>query len=246
MYSFLMIGQSNMAGRGFKDEVLAIENDRLYVLRNGRWQHIYFPVNNDRRFSGVSLVESFADECSRYYGVNVGLIPCADGGTSLAQWQPGEILYDHAVFQAKLAQRTSTIAGVLWHQGESDCGEERYPFYEEKCIHIFESMKRELGLSDEVPFIVGGLASYLAERGGDLRNYIYINETLQKMEQKNDYIGFASAEGLTSNPDCIHFNAKSLREFGVRYFEKFKQMNKVIESGTVDSFVDNLTELERL
>ncbi|MBQ2401175.1 MAG: hypothetical protein II311_04070, partial [Lachnospiraceae bacterium] len=34
---------------------------------------------------------------------------------------PGELLYDHAVMQSKLAQRTSEIAGILWHQGESDC-----------------------------------------------------------------------------------------------------------------------------
>lgn len=246
MYSFLMIGQSNMAGRGFKDEVPAIQNDKLYVLRNGRWHHMYFPVNNDRRFSGISLAESFADECSGFYGVDVGLIPCADGGTTLAQWQPGEILYDHAVFQAKLAQRTSTIAGVLWHQGESDCGEENYPYYEEKCMAVFESMKKELGLSDDVPFIVGELGSYLAEKGGMLVNYPYVNEALKSMAQKHAYIGCVSAKGLTCNPDYLHFNAKSLREFGVRYFDMFKEMNKVIESGNEDSFADNLTEIERL
>ena len=246
MYSFLMIGQSNMAGRGFRDDVPGIVNDRLYVLRNGRWHHMYVPVNNDRKFSGISLAESFADECSKYYGVDVGLIPCADGGTTLAQWQPGEILYDHAVFQAKLAQRTSTIAGVLWHQGESDCGEENYPHYEEKCMYIFESMKKELGLSDDVPFIIGGLGSYLEQKGGMLVNYPYINEALQSMAAHNEYIGYVSADGLTCNPDYLHFNAQSLREFGLRYFEKFKDMNKVIESEDADSFKDNLTEIERL
>ena len=246
MYSFLMIGQSNMAGRGFAKDVPAIQNDKIYVLRNGRWHHMYVPVNNDRKFSGISLAESFADECSKYYGVDVGLIPCADGGTTLAQWQPGEILYDHAVFQAKLAKRTSTIAGVLWHQGESDCGEENYPYYEERCMHIFETMKKELELSDDVPFIIGGLGTYLEQKGGMLANYPYINEALQNMASKQDYIGYVSAEGLTSNPDFLHFNAESLREFGCRYFKTFKDMNKVIESGNADSFVDNMTEIERL
>ena len=33
---------------------------------------------------------------------------------------PGEILYDNTVNNAKLAQRTSELAGILWHQGESD------------------------------------------------------------------------------------------------------------------------------
>ena len=32
----------------------------------------------------------------------------------------GELLFDNAVFNAKLAQRTSVISGVLWHRGEAD------------------------------------------------------------------------------------------------------------------------------
>lgn len=36
--SFLMIGQSNMAGRGFIHEVPPIYNERIQMLRNGRWQ----------------------------------------------------------------------------------------------------------------------------------------------------------------------------------------------------------------
>ena len=37
MHSFLMIGQSNMAGRGFKEQVDPIENPNVKVMRNGRW-----------------------------------------------------------------------------------------------------------------------------------------------------------------------------------------------------------------
>ena len=35
--SFLMIGQSNMAGRGHLHEVKPIVNERIVMLRNGRW-----------------------------------------------------------------------------------------------------------------------------------------------------------------------------------------------------------------
>ena len=116
MHSILLIGQSNMGGRGFKEEVEPIVNDKLYVLRNGRWQSMYAPVNGDRSFSGICLAESFALKYHETHDVTVGLIPCADGGTSLDQWREGGLLYDHAVMQARLASRTSTIAGVLWHQ----------------------------------------------------------------------------------------------------------------------------------
>ena len=81
---------------------------------------MFRPINPDRSFSGVNLAESFAEKYSKKYGVDVGLICCADGGTSLDQWQESGLLFDNAVYNAELANRTSTIAGVLWHQGEAD------------------------------------------------------------------------------------------------------------------------------
>ena len=252
MYSFLLIGQSNMAGRGFKEDVKPIENNRLYVLRNGRWQPMDFPVNHDRSFSGVCLAESFADECSKFYDTDVGLIPCADGGTLVSQWQPGEILYDHALFQAKLAQRTSTIAGVLWHQGESDCREEHWPYYEERCINVFESLRKDLKLSDDIPFIIGGLGDFLTKKSEMseqffyLVNYQKVDSSLQNLAMNNNYIGYVSARGLNCNPDYLHFDAKSLRILGNRYFDKFKEMNKLIKIGDKSPFKDELTEIERI
>lgn len=38
--SFLMLGQSNMAGRGFLDEVAPIYNEKIKMLRNGQWQKV--------------------------------------------------------------------------------------------------------------------------------------------------------------------------------------------------------------
>ena len=65
MHSILIIGQSNMGGRGFREEVPPINNERLFVLRNGRWRAMYVPVNPDRVTSGINLVESFADAYAR-------------------------------------------------------------------------------------------------------------------------------------------------------------------------------------
>ncbi len=50
--SFLMLGQSNMAGRGFISEVTPIYNERIQMLRNGRWQMMTEPINYDRPVSG--------------------------------------------------------------------------------------------------------------------------------------------------------------------------------------------------
>jgi hypothetical protein len=222
-----MIGQSNMAGRGKKEEVEPIENKELKVMRNGRWQNMYVPVNCDRAFSGISLAESFADAYQKDHQVQVGLIPCADGGTSLDQWKEGSLLYDHAVFQAKLAMRTSNIAGILWHQGESDCKVERYSTYAERFQKFVDAIKRDLNLYD-VPFLVGGLGDFLKDRveNPEMQNYMHVNTALRQVAVQNEMMGFVSAEGLESKPDRLHFNAVSLREFGLRYYEVFKKIEK--------------------
>ncbi len=77
---------------------------------------MFRPVNPDRSFSGTCLAESFAREYSKAHpDVDVGIIPCADGGTKTRQWLPGEVLFDNAVNCAKLAMRTSVLKGILWH-----------------------------------------------------------------------------------------------------------------------------------
>lgn len=249
IHSVLIIGQSNMAGRGFSSEVDPIVNDKLFVLRNGRWRAMYVPVNPDRVKSGINLVESFADRYAKDHDVQVGIIPCADGGTCLDQWVPGSLLFDHAVFQAKLAQRTSTIAAVLWHQGESDCSPSRYPVYEKKLKVILDAFRKELDLYD-VPFLVGGLGDYLkfCPRNEHFENYVFINEALRSLSDKEDMMGYVSAEGLGSNPDFLHFSATALREFGNRYYEEFLRLEdkgKIFEEKTsMDLAIRN--EIENL
>ena len=244
MHSILIIGQSNMGGRGFKDEVPPIKNEKLFVLRNGRWRGMYVPVNPDRVTSGINLVESFADLYAKEHDVDVGIIPCADGGSSLDQWQVGGLLFDHACYMAELASRTSTIAAVLWHQGESDCAEDRYPLYEQKLTVIMDAFRKKLGVED-VPFLLGGLGDYLefCERSEKFKNYIYVNDALQKVADKDKMTAFVSAKGLGANPDNLHFSAEALREFGLRYYDEFLKIedkNKVfVEKSTPDQAIRN-------
>lgn len=249
IHSILLIGQSNMSGRGFPAEVEPIHNEKLFVLRNGRWQPMFVPVNPDRATAGTNLSESFADLYAKEHNVDVGIIPCADGGTCLDQWQVGSLLFDHACYMAELASRTSTIAAVLWHQGEGDCAPERYPHYEKKLTAIFKAFRERLNLHD-VPFLVGGLGDFLKDRevSPSLKNYPHINAALQAMAQKDAKIGFVSAEGLTDNGDYLHFNAKSLYEFGARYYAEFVKLedkNKVFEEkpGMDDATAQNWMEL---
>lgn len=228
MKSFLLIGQSNMAGRGDFGEVPEIENNLCFMLRNGRWQPMVEPINVDRDVfslfhSGVGLSASFADEYAKHFGERVGLIPCADGGTKVEEWQPGELLYDHAVCQAKLAQRTSEIVGILWHQGESDsASEEDVKLYRERFFTMLHAFQNDLGLPADIPVILGELGEFVGTfENGKFQYFTQINEILEGISEELPRGGFACAHGLTCKPDGIHFNSKSYREFGKRYFAEF-------------------------
>ena len=158
-------------------------------------------------------------------------------------------MYDHAVMQSKLAQRTSEIAGILWHQGESDCGEDRYPLYLEKVSAIMSALRRELG-AENIPLIVGGLGDFLKDRveSPHLVNYPRVNEALISFANSTPHTAFAGAEGLTANPDNLHFNHQSLQEFGLRYYAAFctiEDKNRIFdEKDKMDDAVR--TEMELL
>ena len=228
MKSFLMIGQSNMAGRGDFGEVPEIQNRLCKMLRNGRWQPMGEPINPDRRVfgefhSGVGLAASFADEYAKHFEEKIGLIPCADGGTRISEWQPGEILYDHAVMQAKLAQRSSEIVGILWHQGESDSDtEENVSLYRERFLTMLSTLIKDLDLPKNIPVVIGELGDFVGcYKDGALPYSQEINKVLTKISDDFDNIAIASAMGLTCKEDGIHFNSASYRTLGIRYFDAY-------------------------
>ena len=223
MDSILLIGQSNMSGRGyFDDNNKPICNDRIKKLVNGRFQPMWEPVSPDRSFAGASLAPAFALEYLKYTAEPFGLIPASDGGSALDEWQKGEPLYEHAVFLARLAMRQSKIVAVLWHQGEADCRSTLCETYPERFVRMKDDMKKDLGLPD-VKFYVGGLGDYLrdSERDPALHNYEALNEKLRQIARENADVEYVDAAGLIDRGDKLHFDTPSLREFGRRYFAAF-------------------------
>ena len=232
MRSFLLMGQSNMAGRGNFGEVPAIENSLCFMLRNGRWQQMGEPINPDRWWSiynGVGLSASFADECAKHFGEEIGLIPCADGGSAIKEWQPGEALYDHAVFQAKLAKRSSKIAGILWHQGENDSYEEQdAELYHERFMNMFTTLKKDLDLPDDIPVLIGEIGDFVEfHDNGNCKYFRRINEILKQLSTELPGGAFVSAKGLCGQADNVHFDSKSYREFGKRYFAEYLKVKRL-------------------
>jgi hypothetical protein len=129
----------------------------------------------------------------------------------------------HAVAQARLAMRTSHLVGILWHQGEADCGEIKHPLYLKKITALMAALRRELSAQD-IPLVVGGLGDFLKDRteSPQLINYPFVNAALKEFANTTPRTAFASAEGLTANSDNLHFSAAGLLEFGLRYYAAFE------------------------
>ncbi|MCU9614532.1 sialate O-acetylesterase [Caldibacillus lycopersici] len=240
--SFLLIGQSNMAGRGFIHDVPPIINERIQMLRNGRWQMMTEPIHYDRPVAGISLAGSFADAwCRKNQEDMIGFIPCAEGGSTLDEWAPDQTLFQHAIMEAKFAMQTSKLTGILWHQGESDSMNGNYKVYYNKLLSIMDAFRKELNAPD-IPLIIGGLGDFLGKDGfgKGCTEYTFINQQLQKFALEQDNCFFVTAAGLTSNPDGIHMDAISQRKFGFRYFEAFSNKQHVMEPLTNEDELLNL------
>lgn len=232
IHSFILLGQSNMAGRGDFNQVPDIKHERILMMRNGRWQPMTEPVNPDRGVfgswhSGISLAPSFAlDYVTHFPDRKIGLVPCADGGTNLYHdWQPGGLLFDNAVFQTKQAKRTSIIDGILWHQGESDThSPETIADYPRNLDTVISAFLRATDLQD-CPIVMGELGYFLADTvkwGEHIREgHKTINSILRNYADTHKNVALATAEDLTAKDDEIHFNSPSLRAFGHRYFKAY-------------------------
>jgi hypothetical protein len=216
MKLFLLIGQSNMAGRGVVEAQDKIPVPGIFMLdKAGNWVPARDPVHFDKpQIAGVGLCSQFArDVLKAEPGQPVGLIPCAFGGTSLKQWEPGGKLYSDAVERTKTALKNGSLAAILWHQGEADSGPSLASSYSERFVAMISSLRKELG-AERTPLLIGELGRYG-------KGYERINLELPKIPKTIPLCALVSSEGLTANPDNVHFNAASLRTFGSRYAEAY-------------------------
>lgn len=231
MKSILLIGQSNMAGRGFIDEVEPIINENIKVLKNGRWQFMEEPIHSDRSVAGIGPAASFAASWVMEHPTEtLGLIPCADGGTTIDDWAPNQPLTRHAIAEAKFAMETSELIGVLWHQGESDSNDGKFKLYEDKLINLIHHLRSELN-NNTLPCVIGGLGDYLGQSafGQSATEYAELNQIFKNVCINESNCFFATGERLEANSDGVHINAESQRIFGLRYYEAFSNERNILE-----------------
>src|SRR5262245_51949303 len=120
---FVLAGQSNMAGRGGPLTLASPSNPRLLIWRTNGWQiatdPLQLPANARDHSPGIGPGMTFGLQLVKWQpDVQIGLIMCADGGSSIRAWLPDRPLYRQCLDQIHAAG--TRIAGVLFLQGESE------------------------------------------------------------------------------------------------------------------------------
>lgn len=242
MKSILLIGQSNMAGRGFIDNVKPIIDERIQVLKNGRWQMMDEPIHSDRTVAGIGPAASFAKLwLDEHPEETIGLIPCADGGTSIDDWAEEQPLMRHAISEAKFAMETSELIGILWHQGESDSMDGKYQDYAPKLSRLIQHFRDRLNVPT-VPFVMGLLGDYLGREGfgQSATEFAQINAQIIAVATKQSNCYYVTGEQLLANADGIHINAQSQRLLGMRYFVAFSKERDVTVPLPEEAYAEQL------
>jgi len=221
---YLLIGQSNMAGRGKIELQDKVAVPRVLMLNKANeWVSAVDPISFDKSIAGVSLGRTFGIEMAQANKkVKIGLIPCAVGGTPIRRWQQKGDLYQKALKRAKLAQKDGVIKGILWHQGESDSGkEETAKIYATQLHAMIGAWRKDLG-SESIPVVVGELGQFFksAKYKGT------VDAALKSLPGKVKHTGWVSSQGLKHKGDAVHFDAASYREFGKRYATKLQTFIK--------------------
>jgi len=215
----LLIGQSNMAGRGPLDAVPPITHPDVYMFREDAWRVAAEPLHNDKpTIAGVGLGMTCALDLLREPpGTPVGLVPCAVGGTPLSRWMPGADLYTQAVQTARHALASGRLVGILWHQGEADSQwQETADTYGARLAEMVASLRSELDARD-VPFVAGELGEFLTNYEACRERFEIVNRQIEGAGARIQRFGFARSTGLKDKGDSLHFGSEALREFGRRY-----------------------------
>lgn len=257
---YLLIGQSNMAGRGEmlpRDTVKAIKG--VYLLgpdgvpvpaKNPLNQ--YSTIRKKITLQQIGPGTAFGPSMYKHNGRNILLVVNAKGGSALNEWGEGTEFFNEAVRRCREGMKYGTLKGILWHQGCSDSSAKLQKTYLDRLSSMVKALRRELGVGEDVPFIAGELAYW--------RNSSHaFNEMIHGITEVIPNSAWVSAEGCgplkpeslsSKNPDP-HFSREGQLLLGRRYAEKMIEASQLMccrqkkaEIPDTSKFTFNRTEFE--
>ena len=159
---------------------------------------------------GGAKIEYFLKDCASYEACTPPWGPikgAPDNGNSGG--------YKWIVELAQKAQQKGVIKGIIFHQGESNSGQDTWPA---RVNQLISDLRKDLSLkAEEVPFIAGELP-YTGCCSGH-------NSLVAKLPEivANGHVVSADG-GLADKGDRLHWNSAAVREMGRRYAEKMQAL----------------------
>ena len=238
---FLLIGQSNMKGRGTVP-AQQTDNPRIAMmhLKNDQWYFARHPLHaasdpvtgkgggNEGVGPGLAFAQAVA---ARDPHVLVGLIPCAVGGTRLELWTKGGRLYENAVRRARLALSAKAsvpvvLKGALWLQGEADAKPGLQPTYQERLVRMIDDLRAELA-APNLPFIAATIGEFADSADSRQSLKALINDALLALPKLRPHAACVDARDLKGNiGDNVHYNTGSANAIGERMADKYEDIVK--------------------
>ncbi len=222
---YLLMGQSNMAGRGsITEEYKNQQHPHVWMLdKTASWVPARHPLHFDKpKVVGVGPGLAFGIKMAEAHpGSRIGLVPCAVGGTAIERWEPGAYdsatkthPYDDALVRIRTAMKSGVICGVIWHQGESNSGAPEG--YTDKLETLIRRVREEVK-NPRLPFVAGELGTYRPV-------YLKMNPVIGQLPSRVPFTAVATSEGLVHKGDTTHFDSPSATLLGERYAVKMLEL----------------------
>ena len=243
---YLMIGQSNMAGRAeIEKEDKKPLRDVFLLDGQNCWQpaehpyNLYSNIRKEAELQKLGPCYSFAVKLQRRRKP-FGLVVNARGGTSLTEWLPGapEDYFGKTVTRVKAAQKSGKLRAIFWSLGETDAQnyiawneDEVKPYSPQSYLNALSGFVKDLRSALDVepkqcPFLCSEvlytLENDVACVGKDF-NFQIIAEASQKIPNAL----LVSSRGLLDIGDGMHFNSVSQRILGTRFAYAYLNMESV-------------------
>ncbi|MEO1493042.1 MAG: sialate O-acetylesterase [Pseudomonadota bacterium] len=245
---FAMLGQSNMIGRsnfdGGPNHPDGVQQWGRTGAAGGTLIPATIPLDHvDPGPTHMGLDISFAEAVlAERPGTCVIFVPGAEGGTGFqtGHWRPGDVRYDDAVQRvndAMAALPGAHLAGILWHQGESDVGNAAY---QSDLDALVVGLRQDItAAGPTTPFVVGGLVPGWVQLDSARQA---VQAVLEGTPTRVPHTGFASTAAITGAGTDIHFTAADLRALGTQYAAAWRAVAAPQPIGQIPSQTDLAAE----
>ena len=225
---YVITGQSNSAGYG-KTPINDPPEIGVHLYKNSEnWDIAAHPMNDSTRSvhevnaeganSGHSPYLSFAKTLKAHLNYPIGLIQTSLGGSPLSAWNPsesGELYHNMVQVVNNCTNGVGRIAGVLWYQGCSDCGEELSKTYFDRFLNMVNHMREDFHCKS-LPIYTVQLNKVVAEPNKEQDLYWSVIREIQRVAARKIEQVFVVPTLDLGLSDGIHNNSAANMVLGER------------------------------